>query len=214
MSSNSNNWIESVLTDFLESVEKDCQYFIVGSVALVSYTSKLGYQRTIGDIDIICEEDNFSKVILVLIKKGYKQGTFIDKKFPFFTEKLSKTKYYRFEKDGKALEIMTSKFITLNGRFKVEVYPGLSFSVPVESIFLTKLNNIEFKAVSPEALYAIAKFIFNTWMRFVKTKIEQRKNDIIQLEKVIDRKKLDFISKNAYLYVWKIKFRIPKFLIR
>lgn len=213
MSSGVNKWVESVLSDFLEAISKDCRYFVVGSVALISYTAKSGYERLIKDIDIICEEDNFSEVASKLVRKGYKQGTFIDKKFPFFTEKLSNTKYYRFEKDGKNLEIMTSRFVTLNGRLKIKVYPGFSFSLPVESIILTQLNNTKFRAVSPETLYTIAKFLFNTWMKLVKTKIEQRKNDIIQLEKIIDREKLDFISNNAYLYFWKIKFKVPKFLI-
>src|SRR4030042_4202456 len=108
-----NNWVSSVLNDFIAVLPGAQRYFCIGSVALLSYTAKTGYRRKIKDVDIICDTNNFHHIVDGLKRRGYKQYTFIDKSFLFYTQllPLASSKYYRFEKNGKNLEVMTTDFV-------------------------------------------------------------------------------------------------------
>ena len=120
-----NRWVAQVLQDFTNSISLDQKYFCIGSVALLSFISENVYQRKIKDIDIICDMNNFEDIKKSLLKKNYCQFTFVDKKFPFYKQliKLAQSKYYRFEKNGKSLEIMTTDFGSLKNEVSVDLYP-------------------------------------------------------------------------------------------
>jgi len=205
-----NKWVSSILKDFLSSLPQGQRYFCIGSVSLLSFTGK-NYDRKIKDIDIICDIPNFETVKNRLQKLGYKQYTFVDKKFFFYKQlmKLAESKYYRFEKDGKNLEIMTSDFGNSKKEIFVEIYPGIKFSFPATGIIDSLFKGINFKSVSSATLYCIYSLGLKTWGRFVKTRIEQRKTDLDQLKKIVDKNKLGQIAENIFLQIGLFRFKIP-----
>jgi len=206
----SNNWVVPVLKDFTKLVSDDQRYFCIGSVSLLSFTKEF-YNREIKDIDIICDVLNFEIIRNGLKKFGYKQYTFINKKFPFYKQlfKLSKSKYFRFEKNGRNLEIMTSDFGHSKNEISIEMYPKVAFNFPSIGVIDSSFNGSHFKAVSPETLYCIYSFGLKTWGRFTRTKIDQRKNDLKQLEKIINKNKLKQIASNIFLKIGPLKVKIP-----
>lgn len=107
-----NHWVGVYLKEFLNSLPVNYEYSVIGSVALLSYTQKIGYEREIHDIDVICQAEGFSQIANKLISLGYGQGTFVDKRMPFYKTlmRLAKSKYYRFQKEGHALELLTTPF--------------------------------------------------------------------------------------------------------
>ena len=209
-----NKWVSPTLNDFIKSISSGQRYFCIGSVSLLSFT-KNNYQRKIKDIDLICESKNFNSIKNNLLKFGYKQYTFIDKKFPYYKRllKLAQSKYFRFEKDGKNLEIMTSDFGNSKKEILVELYSGIMFSFPSVGIINSSFEGINFKTVSPETLYCIYSLGLKTWGFFVRKNIEQRKNDLKQLKKIINNKKLNKIADNVFITIGKIKLKIPAFLM-
>lgn len=210
-----NKWVTSTLKDFFDSIPSDQQYFCIGSVSLLSFI-KNSYQRKIKDIDIICEAKNFETIRNSLIKLGYQQYTFIDKKFPFYNrlKKTALSKYFRFEKKGKNLEIMTSNFGDLKEEILVELYPGIKFSFPSSGVINSSFEGISLKTVSPETLYCIYSFGLKTWGFFVRKNIEQRKTDLQQLKKIVDKEKLNKIANNVFIKIGKIKLKVPAFLMQ
>jgi len=210
-----NAWVTDLLGDFIVSIPKTRRYFVIGSVALMSYTSTIGYERKIKDIDIICDDIDFQEVASKLRNLGYQQDTFVDKSFPLFSKlsKLSKSKYFRFVKEEKSLEIMTSNFGDSKNEFNIEVYPGINFSFPSKGVVTSIYNNLSFQAVSKETLFCIYTFGMRTWGRFVKTNMGQRKRDVGELYKVVDKEKLKFIASRIYLRLGKFEFRVPTFIV-
>ena len=210
-----NKWVNPTLKDFINSVPFTQQYFCIGSVSLLSFTKKT-YDRKIKDIDIICEIKNFETIKNNLIKLGYQQYTFINKKFPFSKQllKLAQSKYFRFEKNGKDLEIMTSDFGDLKEEILVELYPGIKFSFPSSGVVNSSFEEINLKTISPEILFCIYSFGLKTWGFFVRKNIEQRKTDLQQLKKIINKEKLNKITNNIFLAIGKFKLKVPAFLMQ
>lgn len=210
-----NEWVPKVLSDLLAVAPTDYSYVVLGSVALMSYTVDHGYERPIKDIDVIGSEEGVKQIAKGLKEKGYTQESFVDKTFPFY-DRLSKhsaTKYLRFVKDDKALEIMTTDMPVTNGNIRAELYPGLSFSLPQWAIQETVLGDVHFKAVSPETLYSIYRVGLRTWGFFVRKKMEQRKNDLASLQSIVDKKKLSDLVNNTVVHVGRLNFGIPKILV-
>ncbi len=210
-----NQWVTSTLNNFLNSIPSNQQYFCIGSVSLLSFTQN-NYQRKIKDIDIICEAKNFETIKNSLIKLGYQQYTFIDKRFPFYNrlKKIALSKYFRFEKKGKILEIMTTNFGNLREEIKIELYPGIKFYFPSNGIIRASSEGISLRTVSPETLYCIYSFGLKTWGFFVRKNVEQRKTDLQQLKKIVDKEKLNKIANNVFIKIGKIKLKVPAFLMK
>jgi len=209
-----NDWVALILKDFVNSIPLGQKYFCIGSVSLLSFTKK-NYSRKIKDIDIICDVQNFGIIKNGLRKLGYKQFTFIDKKFPFYKQlfKLAKLKYYRFEKDGKNLEIMTSDFGNSKKEIFVEIYPGIKFSFLLSGVINSSFEGINIKTVSPETLYCIYNFGAKTWGKLVRKNLEKRRIDLQQLEKIINKDKLNHIANNIFLKIGRFRCKIPVCLI-
>ena len=205
-----NKWVASTLRDFIDSIPSDQQYFCIGSVSLLSFI-KNSYQRKIKDIDIICDIKNFDVIRNNLLKLGYQQYTFIDKEFPFYNrlKRIALSKYFRCEKNGKNLEIMTSNFGGSKEEILVELYPGIKFSFPSSGVINSSFEGISLKTVSPETLYCIYNFGLKTWGFFVRKNIEQRRSDLQQLKKIVDREKLNNIANNVFLRIGRLKIKIP-----
>lgn len=205
-----NKWVVPILNDFIKVIPSDQKYFSIGSVSLLSFT-KNGYQRKIKDIDIICDIKNFDVIRNDLLKLGYEQYTFIDKKFPFYNrlKKIALSKYFRFEKNGKNLEIMTSNFGDLQEEILVELYPGIKFSFPLNGVIDSSFEGISLKTVSPETLYCIYNFGLKTWGFFVRKNIEQRRSDLQQLKKIVNKERLNNIANNVFLRIGRLKIKIP-----
>lgn len=215
-SSNTNNhWVSEILLDFKKAIPSNFRYFAIGSSALMSYTAKAGYCRSIKDIDLIADSKNFSVISSKLVGLGFNKFTFIDKKYPFSKQllKIAKTKYYRFEKNNKSLEIMTTDMGDDPDNIMVEIYPGLKFSFPPIGLTTTSLGGVQFSAVAPEALFAIYNLTLNTIGRFVKTNLDQRYCDLENLGKVIDVTKLNETIDRICFYLGPIKLRVPKRLM-
>jgi|SRR3989344_2634639 len=210
-----NKWVTSTLKDFIDSIQSDQQYFCIGSVSLLSFI-KNSYQRKIKDIDIICETKNFDVVKNNLLKLDYKQYTFTDKKFPFYNrlKKIALSKYFRFEKKGKNLEIMTTDFGDSKEEILVELYPGIKFFFPSSGVVNSLFEGISLRTVSPEILYCIYSFGLKTWGFFVRKNVEQRKTDLQQLKKIVDKEKLNKIAINVFIKIGKIKLKVPAFLMK
>lgn len=209
-----NKWVYTTLKDFLEIIPPNYPYFILGSLALLSYTENF-YSRRIRDIDLIGATHGANKLEPALLSKGYTQDTFIDKKFPFAKKlrTLGSKKYLRFERDNRALEIMTSDLTVNDGSVDVELYPGLAISMPESAIQTTRYQGLEFKAVSPETLFCIYNFGLKTWGTFVKTRIEQRRRDLAALNKIVQPDELTRAASNIHLKIGRSRITIPSKLI-
>lgn len=210
-----NKWVAKILRDYNDCLPGNYQYFVIGSTALISYTSKIGYVRKIKDIDIICSDKNFTSIADKLKEKGYEQNTFVDRNTPFYgrLKRLAETKYFRFVKDNKGLEIMTSPFREIDKEIEIELYPGVRFSFPTDSISSTNLYEVSFKAVTPEALFCIYSLGHNTWGKIASKGKEKREEDIRQLRPIINEEKLEKVASNIFLHLRGIKLKIPTFLI-
>lgn len=209
-----NSWVTSALNDFLQAITQNYQYVVVGSVALISYTGKIGYERKIHDVDIICQAEGFSQIANKLICLGYQQSTFIDKKMPFYKTlmKLAGSKYYRFQKEDVALELMTTPFKYSQGNVCIELYPGFRVSLPESSITTTNLYGINFRAATPEALHCIYSIGFTTWGRVVKAKNSQVIEDLKNLKGVTNEVALKNLANQINIEVGKVKFKLPHIL--
>ncbi|KKU60525.1 MAG: hypothetical protein UX82_C0010G0029 [Microgenomates group bacterium GW2011_GWE1_47_12] len=209
-----NEWVKTTLADFLEAIPSDYPYFALGSLVLLSYTENF-YTRPIRDIDLIGDTHGTDKLGAVLLDKGYAQNTFIDSKFPLAhkLQAIGKKKYLRFEKNGRALEIMTSNLTANDGSIDVELYPGIAVSMSESAVQNTRYQGLEFRAVSPEALFCIYNFGLKTWGTLVKTRIEQRRRDLAALHKIVQPYALTRIADNVHLKIGRSRIKIPSKLI-
>lgn len=203
------------LSDFVNSTQSS-SYFIVGSVALLSYTKPNGYDREIHDIDIIMETSEASKTADRLIQLGYKQNTFINPRMPFYSKlmRYAENKYLRFSKDNTDIEILSTPIECLNNLTIFEMYPGIKAGLPKDVFVNSTYGNIEFKTVSKEMLYFFKKFANNTMGRKVKYKENQRYDDILHLEKIIDPHVYRDVANKSRLSVFGIRVKIPSILLK
>ena len=213
---NCNSWVTEILGEFMQYLPQNYPHVVIGSATLISYTSKIGYERQIHDVDIICQSTGFAEVASKLISLGYEQTTFINKRMPFYNQliKLAGSKYFRFVKGGRALEIVTSDLINKDGNIRIELYPNFKISVPDTSIVNANFGGREFKAASPEALYCIYSVGYNTWGRFVSAKNSQVRQDLQNLRKIINRDRLKEFGNQVRIEIGPVKFKLPLLLIR
>jgi hypothetical protein len=210
-----NEWVVSTLEDFSGAIPSNYYFFVLGSTALLSYTEAVGYSRPIRDIDAIGVQDGIQGIIVNLVAQGYRQDTFIDPQFPMANSlrKHGKSRYLRFEKENRALELMATNLQFSNGSIDVELYPELTISLPEQAVQTTRFNGRSFQALSPEALFCLYNVGLKTWGKLVKTRIDQRKQDLEAISKVMNKEKLAEIAYQAFLRIGPLKFKIPSRLI-
>lgn len=210
-----NREILSSFNDFLSVVGAESNYFVLGSVALLSYTAGVGYLRKIKDVDVIASPETAKMSRERLLLFGYKQSTFIDKEIPFHQWLVNSTgeKYLRFEKGEAAIEIHVSDFLSDRGNLKINLYRNIYVSLPADSVVETALAERKFKALSPEALYCSYQWGLKTLGRFMKIKSRQKEKDLAELKKTLDPKKLERIAENSYFYLGRFRIKIPRFLL-
>ena len=102
--------LNSEYIDTLSIITKDVppdSYIVLGSMATLSFTSKIGYERKMNDLDIIADESQVKPMKDVLEDLGFIQTTFINKRMPFYKKLLkhSQSRYLRFSKDDINVEI-------------------------------------------------------------------------------------------------------------
>lgn len=205
----------NALSDFVASARTD-SYFIVGSVALLSYTQPHGYDRQIHDIDIIMETVEAVGTAEKLKELGYTQNTFINPRMPFYSKlmKHSSDKYLRFSKDSVDIEILSTNFESKNELDIFELYPGVKAGLPKDVFSVSTYSGVQFRTVSKEMLFFFKKFANNTMGKKVKYKEQQRYDDISHLEKLVDKHKFDQLKKSCTLFVIGVPFKTPRFLIQ
>jgi len=204
-----------VLKDFLQCVNNS-RYFIVGSVALLSYTKPYSYDRQIQDIDIIMDKNKALEVSKKLINLGYKQNTFINPRMPFFKIflKHSQDKFLRFSKNNLNIEILVTTFSEYKNLFIFELYPGIKAGIPKNELNISSYNGVKFDTVSVEILYLIKKIANNTVAEKVKYRQEQRYNDLKPLKKLVNFERFNLLISQVRIFIINIPFKIPKFLVK
>ncbi len=195
-------------------ITQTSSYFIVGSVALLSYTQQHGYDREIHDIDIIMEKTEALKTAKRLKELGFTQNTFINPRMPFYSKllKYAHNRYLRFSKDGVDIEILATPFEEKNNLVWFEIYPKIKAGIPKLAFTNSSYSSVEFRTVSKEMLYLFKKVANNTVGRKVKYKQEQRNSDIAAIEKLVDAEKFNDIAGECRLSILGITMKIPGFL--
>jgi len=201
------------LKDLAKTANKS-KYFIVGSIALLSYTQVHGYDREIHDIDIIMEKQESEIIKTKLLELGYKQDTFINKRMPFYNKlmKNSAERYLRFTKDTVNIEILATNFIEKKGLHIFEIYPDVMAGFPKEDIVESIFNDITFTTLSKEMIYFIKRFANSSFGKISKYKEEQRKKDLEQISKLIDKNKLTALGKECRIFLFGLAFKVPRFI--
>lgn len=197
----------------LTKLVKPDTYVIMGSVALLSYTKKIGYERQIHDIDIIMESREAQRITQKLLNLGYTQNTFINKRMPLYKtlNKLAKDRYLRFSKDGVDIEILSSPIdlIRKDGHVTFELFPHVSVKLPKEVFVISNYGEATFNTVSKEMLYFFKKAASNTIGKRIKYKEVQRLNDLQNLEKLVDIESFSKLKSRCKLGVFGVYFRLP-----
>lgn len=204
-----------VLLDIVSSCRKD-KYVVLGSAATLSYTSRIGYSRQMNDLDLIVDVSQVTKMKDKLIKEGYDQSSFIDKRMPFFKNltNYSKSTYLRFTKDNINVEILRTKFIESDSYMKFNLYPNIYVQIPKYSLVTTKLGEAEFTALDVNLHWAIKYLLSKSLGKIMSYKHEQRVMDISNLRKLIDIEKAKKILNNCRLGYKFISIKIPNFLLK
>lgn len=203
------------LLDFAKTAEKS-DYFIVGSVALLSYTQPYGYDREIHDIDIIMAAKDITNTRNQLKQLGYTQTTFINPRMPFYTKlmKYAQDRYLRFSKDDVHIEILATPLNKKRELVFIDIYPGIKGGFPKDEFTNSTYSNVEFRTISKEMLYFIKKFAKNTFGVKVKYKEQQHFDDMSALKKLISDTALSTIGPQCRICIFGISFKIPGFLYR
>ena len=198
------------LSEFTKVTTSD-NYFIVGSVALLSYTQCHGYDREIHDIDIIMETTEALKTSEQLKQLGYSKNTFINPRMPFYSKlmKYAENRYLRFSKDGVDIEILSTSLEEINGLVLFEIYPSIKAGLPKDIFTTSTYSNVEFKTVSREMLYFFKKFANNTFGRKVKYKQEQRYNDLREIAKLVDEETFKKIANKCRIFILGFPIKVP-----
>lgn len=191
-------------------------YIVLGSMATLSYTLKIGYSRKMNDLDIIADESQVASMKNALTKQGFIQTTFINKRMPFYEKLLkhSQSTYLRFSKDGINVEILSTKFIKKDSCFKFDLYPNFWVKIPEDSLFETKIKRVKFTTLDINLLWAIKYLLHNSLGKFMHYKGEQRTEDLLHLKKLVNLEKAkELLSLCRFGYGF-LSFRIPGFFLK
>lgn len=210
-----NDQYTHALKDFTQAADKS-KYIIVGSIALLSYTQKHGYDREVHDIDIVMEKQAAEATKNKLLELGYKQDTFINKRMPFYNSlmKYSTDRYLRFTKDNVNVEILSTRYSEKDGLHTFEIYPGIKAGFPREEIVESDFNGVPFTTISKEMIYFIKRFANSSFGKVSNYKEEQRLKDLEQINKLIDQDKLHLIGKKCRIYLFGLAFKVPGFIYK
>lgn len=191
-------------------------YIVLGSMATLSYTSKIGYLRKMNDLDIIVDEPQVKRMKDELMEQGFLQTTFINKRMPFYKKllKQSQSIYPRFSKGETNVEILSTKFIKKDSSLKFDLYPNLWVKIPQESLFESKIGMVKFTTLDINLLWAIKYLLHNSLGKFMKYKNGQRIEDLMHLRKLVDLEKAKFFLSQCRFGFKKISFRIPEFFLK
>jgi hypothetical protein len=191
-------------------------YIVLGSMATLSYTSKIGYSRKMNDLDIIVNESQVRTMKDVLINQGFIQTTFINKRMPFYKKllKQSQSTYLRFSKGEINVEILSTKFIKKDTSIKFDLYPNFWVKIPQESLFESKIGMAKFTTLDVSLLWAIKYLLHNSLGKFMHYKGEQRIEDLSHLRKLVDLKKAKKLLSLCRFGYLPLSFQIPKFILK
>ena len=199
----------------LSKISHKDKYIILGSVATLSYTQKVGYTRQIHDIDVIMDRSEAEVVKKSLIKEGYELKTFIDKRMPFYNSliKQAESQYFRFTKNNVAIEVLSTSFVQVGNTLKFDLYPNIWTQIPKESIVTQQFGSVHFTTLNLNLVWVIKQFLNNTLGKFMRYKGEQRKSDLDALKKIVNVKEAKQLLSKCRLGYKKISFRIPTLFI-
>lgn len=191
-------------------------YIVLGSMATLSYTSKIGYSRKMNDLDIIVDDSQVESMKDVLINQGFIQTTFINKRMPFYKKLLehSQSIYLRFSKGDINVEILSTKFIKQDSSLKFDLYPNFWVKIPQESLFESKIGMVKFTTLDINLLWAIKYLLHNSLGKFIHHKGKQRTKDLLQLRKLVDLKKVKEILSQSRFGYGSLSFSILRFFLR
>jgi hypothetical protein len=208
-----NSILLSTLSYFSKLTKDLGNTIVLGSVALISYTKRVGYFRKIKDIDTIVDVKYQHDIELGLIENGYSKSTFIDAKMPFahVLKRHAETKYTRFIKGNSAdLEILFTSFDRSNNRIQIELFPHVYASVPTSEFVMGELEGSIFQTVTPETLMAIKQFTQSTMGALYSKGSEKRISDGDALEKVIDVERYRCICKELKVHLFQMNIPLRK----
>lgn len=203
-----------VISEIFKNCPND-KYIILGSAATLSYTTKIGYSRKMNDLDIIVDNSLVSKLKEKLLKDGFIQSTFINKRMPFFQKliKHSQSIYLRFSKNDVNVEILSTKFIKKDSYLIFDLYPSFWVKIPENSLAKTKLGNAQFSTLNVDFLWAIKQLLNNTLGRFMLYKRKQRIEDLSNLKKLATIEKAkELLSQSRFGYK-SLNLKVPTFLL-
>lgn len=200
----------------LSNILREDKYLILGSAATLSYTSKVGYTRQMNDLDIIANHPEAMKIKQKLLKDGFVQSTFINKRMPFYSKLIKKgaSFYLRFSKKEINIEVLSTKFQNDNGFLKFDLYPNFWAKVPQYAIVKTKLGNAKFTSLDPDLVWAIKQFLNITLGKLMNYKGEQRREDLSALKGLVNIKKARNILSKCKIGYKLIGVSIPTFFLR
>lgn len=210
---NNSNYIKALR--LLSKISNADKYIILGSVATLSYTQKVGYIRQIHDIDVIMDRNEADVVKKLLLKDGYELKTFIDKRMPFYKSliKHAESQYFRFIKNNVAIEILSTPFIQVEDTLKFDLYPNIWTQIPKNSIVTQQLGGARFTTLNLNLVWAIKEFLNKTLGKFMHYKGGQRKDDLAALKRIVNIKEAKELLSKCRLGYKKISFRIPTLFI-
>lgn len=204
----------NILKDIFGHVETD-QYIVLGSAATLSFTSQNNYKRRMNDLDVIANKSVAKQIGKKLLKKGYQQTTFINKRMPFFNKlnKYGRSMYFRYSKGNTNIEVLSTKFIRDSEFVRFDLYPGIWAKVPTSAIVITTLEKSKFTTLNVNLLWSIKQLLNNTLGKVMHYKSGQRKNDLNELKKVIDiTTSKQLLAKCRFGYKG-LSFKVPSFLL-
>lgn len=210
---NNINYISALRT--LSKITHVRRYIILGSVATLSYTQKVGYIRQIHDIDVIMDKSEANKTKRFLLENGYELKTFIDKRMPFYKllKKRSKSHYLRFTNKDVAIEILSTKFIQEGNTLKFDLYPNIWVQIPKNLIVTQGFGGVRFTTLDLDLVWAVKEFLNNTLGKFIHYKSDQRKDDLAALRRITNVSMAKKQFSRCKLGYKKIKIKVPSFFL-
>ncbi|MFA6017086.1 MAG: hypothetical protein WC744_03295 [Patescibacteria group bacterium] len=205
----------SILSKILKNSFQD-SYIVLGSMATLSYTSKIGYERKMNDLDMIVDQTQVQSIREILTYQGFIQTTFINKRMPFYKKLLehSQSIYLRFSKGDINVEILSTKFIKAKSFLKFDLYPNFWVQIPINSLFIKKLGIAKFWTLDVNLLWAIKYLLHNSLGKFMRYKGEQRTVDLSHLRKLVNLAKAKkFLSLCRFGYL-SLSFQISGFFLK
>lgn len=190
-------------------------YIVLGSMATLSFTSKIGYERKMNDLDVIVDESLIERMKIKLIEKGFVQATFINKRMPFYKKLLeySRSTYLRFSKNNINIEILVTKFIKKDSGLKFDLYPNFWVKISQDSLFESKIGKLKFTTLDIGLFWAIKYLLHNSLGKFMKYKTRQREEDLSQLKRLVNIKKAKKLLKKCCFGYKFLSFYVPTFFI-